>query len=114
MQFQQSTSPAAVGPAAHLAPVEGGGGGVTGVHEGGVQRHHHQGEHDEDVERVEDPFAIRHPDSACWHAHTYQRLVSLVRRASQFTEATRMKFTTELKRPTADEKLQSAFSSPRR
>ena len=31
MQFQQSTSPAAVGPAAHLAPVEGGGGGVTGV-----------------------------------------------------------------------------------
>ncbi len=31
MQFQQSTSPAAVGPAAHLAPVEGGG-GVTGVH----------------------------------------------------------------------------------
>jgi ribonucleoside-diphosphate reductase alpha chain len=30
MQFQQSTSPAAVGPAAHLAPVEGGG-GVTGV-----------------------------------------------------------------------------------
>jgi ribonucleoside-diphosphate reductase alpha chain len=31
MQFQQSTSPAAVGPAAHLAPVEVGGGGVTGV-----------------------------------------------------------------------------------
>ncbi len=30
MQFQQSTSPAAVGPAAHLAPVEGGG-SVTGV-----------------------------------------------------------------------------------
>ncbi|MGE5713892.1 MAG: ribonucleoside-diphosphate reductase subunit alpha [Betaproteobacteria bacterium] len=30
MQFQQSTSPVAVGPAAHLAPVEGGG-GVTGV-----------------------------------------------------------------------------------
>ncbi len=30
MQFQQSTSPAVVGPAAHLAPVEGGG-GVTGV-----------------------------------------------------------------------------------
>jgi ribonucleoside-diphosphate reductase alpha chain len=30
MQFQQSTSPAAVGPAAHLAPVEGGS-GVTSV-----------------------------------------------------------------------------------
>ena len=30
MQFQQSTSPAAVGPAAHLAPVEGGG-SVNGV-----------------------------------------------------------------------------------